>query len=219
MLAESAVLLAEEEPETVVIRTSLAEYDEETGKIRAEGESVIEWDRVKIICPFLEIDSQKGEAWSEGEIRILWDDYSVRATSVHYVSQENRAWLQKTEGGKTDIFFAADEVLLDFSASQIRLEKAPFLVIQEVELGGKEIVYFWEEQVWRASQINLTSEGWKGKANRAIYQEGNDYLELLEKVEVEKEGGVLQGEKMVMSLDGKKVRVEGEVEINLPLPQ
>jgi lipopolysaccharide transport protein LptA len=61
----------------------------------------------------------------------------------------------------------------------------------------------------------IAKEGWSGQSKSAYYQEGSNFIVLEGNATVEKDGNQLRGEKILIDVETGKVRVEGNVEINI----
>ncbi len=205
-------LFAQEE--TILITTPQAEYDAETGKIMAQV-STLTWQDVKVVCPFLEIDTQTQEAKSEGNIDISWGDFQVRARSLYYRGKENQLSFSGIEGANPEVSFSTGEARFDFDQGKIYFTSSPVLILQGWELRAQIIEYALEEEFWEAQIVTVEREGWQGRAQRAFYHEGDDFITLEGRAEVQGDGNLLRGEKMFVYLGSGRVKVEGNVEIEL----
>ncbi|HSV31403.1 MAG TPA: LptA/OstA family protein [Atribacteraceae bacterium] len=199
----------------VVIRTSLAEYDEETGLLSARGESTITWQDITMICPYLEVDTLKREAHSSGDIRVLWGGKTIVAEKLHFLGKENRATLEEVTGTGADMHLSAGLAAFDFTAEQVSLTGNPILRINDYEMRSDAIRYSFAAQYWEAAPVWLSRQDWEGRADRGMFREGSDSIELVGNARVEREGSLLQGEKITVFHATGRIRVEGDVEITI----
>ncbi len=203
-----------DEASKVVIRTSSAEYDEKTGKIVAEV-STLEWQGIRIVCPFLEVDTKTQEVKSEGEIRITWDDFTAQAKSLWYRRSENILTLSAITGGNTSSRFTSQTMDFDFTSNVIRLHGSPSLQLKDLTLRADEVQYLLAQKLWQAQGVEVTRGEWQGKARQARYSEKDRSVVLEEEARVWKGENVLRGQRILLGVDTGQVKVEGDVEINL----
>lgn len=213
-LSFSPSLLAQKAGETLLITTPQAEYDVETGKIVAQT-STFTWQDVKVVCPSLEIDTKTQEARSEGEIDISWSDFKARAHSLYYQGSGNILNVSEIEGSNPEMRFSTGEAHFDFNQQKLHLTSSPLLVLQGWEVRAQNIEYFLENKVWEAQVVRVEKEGWQGRAQRALYREGDDFITLEGEAEVQGDSNLLRGEKIFVYLESGRVKVEGNVEIEL----
>ncbi|HXL02633.1 MAG TPA: LptA/OstA family protein [Candidatus Atribacteria bacterium] len=209
----SPFLLAQEE-ETVLITTPQAEYNAETGKIVAQV-STFTWRDVKVVCPFLEIDTKTQEARSEGNINISWGDFQVQAQSLYYQGDKNRLDFSGIKGSNPEMNFSTGEAHFDFNQKKLYLTSSPLLILQGWELRAQGIEYSLEEKTWEAQVVRVEKEAWQGRAEKAFYREEDDFITLEGGAEAQGDGNLLRGEKILIYLDSGRVKVEGNVEIEL----
>ncbi|MCX6088916.1 MAG: hypothetical protein NTX88_00785 [Candidatus Atribacteria bacterium] len=199
----------------VTIKTSSAEYDEQSGTIRARGESTIQWKGVTMNCPFLEFDTVKQEAKSEGDIKITWEEKTVMAKSLLYIGKENQSRMDTVNGKGKDLYFQSKKMDFFFNTGKILLTGNPLLQLRGFQLLSQQIEYSLDVKKWQASAVSIQKEGWKGKADHALYQEGMDSIVLDGNAQVEKEGNLMKGKQILVNLTTGQVKVEGNVEINI----
>jgi len=210
----SLLLFAQEEEVVLTITTPQAEYDAETGKIVAQV-STFTWQDVKVVCPFLEIDTQTQEARSEGNISISWSDFQAQARALYYQGKENRLNFLGIEGSNPEMRFSTGEACFDFNQKRLCLTSSPLLVLQDWEVRAQNIEYSLEEKAWEAHIVRVEREDWQGRAEKALYREGDEFITLEGEAEVQGDSNLLRGEKIFVYLDSGRVRVEGNVEIKL----
>jgi len=209
----SSSLFAQEE-ERVLITTPQAEYDAETGKIVAQV-STFTWRDVKVVCPSLEIDTKTQEARSKGKIDISWSNFKVQAQSLYYQGSGNRLDVSGIEGSNPEMRFSTGEAHFDFNQKKLYLTSSPLLVLRGWEMRAQNIEYSLEEKVWEAQTVTINKEDWQGGAQKAFYREGDDFITLEGGAEVQGDKNLLRGEKIFIYLDSGRVKVEGNVEIEL----
>ena len=177
--------------------------------------STFTWREVKVICPFLEIDTQTQEARSEGKIDISWSNFQAQAQSLYYQGGENRLDFSGVEGSGSDMRFSTGEARFDFNQKKLYLISSPLLVLRGWEVRAQNIEYSLEEKVWEAQTVTINKEDWQGGAQKAFYREGDDFITLEGGAEVQGDKNLLRGEKIFIYLDSGRVKVEGNVEIEL----
>lgn len=207
--------LAGAQEEEVVIRTTMAEYDEETGRIFAQGESTITWQGITMVCPYLELDTIKQEATSSGEIVITWEGARVEARELFFSGEDNRAHLSGVDGVSDTHSFSAAEVVFDFTRERMVMTGNPLLELSEYTIRAQSIEHSFPARSWLASSVTLTRPGWEGSSERAFYREGDEVIELSGNARVRREESTLQGNKVLVFLETGRVRVEGDVEITI----
>lgn len=217
----AAVLLAlipawaEAVEDEVVIRTTMAEYDEETGRIYAQGESTITWQGVTMVCPYLELDTRTQEATSSGEIIITWEGARVEAQEMFFSGEKNQARLSRVRGVSDEYAFSAAEVDFDFTGERMVMKGDPLLELSEYTVRALSIEHSFPSKAWFASSVTLTRPGWEGRSSRAVFREGDDVIELSGDARIRREDSTLRGEKVLVFLETGRVRVEGDVEITI----
>ncbi|MEN3185724.1 MAG: LptA/OstA family protein [Atribacterota bacterium] len=208
--------LAEEKSQSpaVVIRTPSAEYDEKSGKITAQN-SIVEWQGIKVTCPFIEVDTKTQEVRSSGDIGITWEDFNAKAQSLFYRRADNVLTMDNVSGGNAELKFTAQKMNLDFVRGVIRFSEAPSFQTKDVVLRAQEVEYSLKGKAWWAKKVNLERGDWRGQAQKAHYSPLEQYVLLEGKAEVFKGENVLRGERIRLDLNTGQVRIEGDVEINI----
>jgi len=199
----------------VTLKTSSAEYDEKTGIIYAKGQSTIQWQGVTMICPYLEVDTLKQEAKSEGEIKVVWEDKTVFSQSLLFYGKDKKVVMTDIQGKGKDFSFQTKKLDFFLSPGKIILTGNPLLMVNNFQIRPQQIDYHLNEKKWLASSVVIAKEGWAGQAKSAYYQEGSDFIILEGNATVEKGGNQLRGEKILIDVNTGKVKVEGNVEINI----
>jgi len=199
----------------VTLKTSSAEYDEKTGIIYAKEQSTIQWEGVTMICPYLEVDTIKQEAKSEGEIKIIWEDKTVFSQSLHFFAKDKRVVMDDVQGKGKDFSFQTKKMDFLLTPGKIILTGSPLLLINNFQIRPQQINYSMNEKKWLASVVTILREGWTGQSKSAYYQEGSSFIVLEGDATVIKDGNQLRGEKILIDVNTGKVKVEGNVEINI----
>lgn len=198
----------------VVIRTPSAEYDEKSGKITAQN-STVEWQGIRVNCPFIEVDTKTQEARSNGDIGITWENFKAKAQSLFYRRADNTLTMDNVSGGNPELNFTAQKMYLDFVREVLRLSQNPSFQTKDFVVQAQEVEYSLKEKVWQAKKVNLEKGEWKGKAERAYYSPVAKSVLLEGQAEVIKGENVLRGERIRLDLGTGQVKVEGDVEINI----
>lgn len=208
--------LAEEKSQSpaVVIRTPLAEYDEKSGKITAQN-STVEWQGIRVSCPFIEVDTKTQEARSNGDIIITWENFKAKAQSLFYRRADNTLTMDNVSGGNPELSFTTQRMYLDFGREVLRLSQSPSFQTRDFVLQAQEVEYSLKEKVWQAKKVNLEKGEWKGRAERAYYSPMEKYVLLEGQAEVFKDENILRGGRIRLDLGTGQVKVEGDVEINI----
>ncbi|MCX7667304.1 MAG: LptA/OstA family protein [Atribacterota bacterium] len=208
--------MAEEKGQSpaVVIRTPSAEYDEKSGKITAQN-STVEWQGIRVTCPFIEVNTKAQEVRSNGDIGITWENFTARAQSLFYRRADNVLIMDNVSGGNAELHFTAQKMNLDFVQEVIRLSAAPYFQTKDLVLRAQEVEYSLKEKIWQARKVNLERGEWKGKAERAFYSSAEKYVILEGQAEVFRGENILRGERIRLDLGTGQVKVEGDVEINI----
>ncbi|QPM67196.1 LptA/OstA family protein [Atribacter laminatus] len=199
----------------VTLKTSSAEFDEKTGIIYAKGQSTIQWQGVTMICPYLEVDTVKQEAKSEGEIQVVWEDKTIFSQSLFFYGKEKKVVMTDIQGKGKDFSFQTKKMDFFLSPGKILLTGNPLLMINSFQIRPQQVDYSLNEKKWLASSVVIAKEGWSGQSKSATYQEGSNFIVLEGNATVEKDGNQLRGEKILIDVETGKVRVEGNVEINI----
>ena len=199
----------------VTLKTSSAEFDEKTGIIYAKGQSTIQWQGVTMICPYLEVDTVKQEAKSEGEIQVVWEDKTIFSQSLFFYGKEKKVVMTDIQGKGKDFSFQTKKMDFFLSPGKILLTGNPLLMINSFQIRPQQVDYSLNEKKWLASSVVIVKEGWSGQSKSAYYQEGSDFIVLEGNATVEKDGNQLRGEKILIDTETGKVKVEGNVEINI----
>ncbi|NLJ48513.1 MAG: hypothetical protein GX428_02855 [Candidatus Atribacteria bacterium] len=199
----------------VILKTSSAEYDEKTGIIYAKGQSTIQWQGVTMICPYLEVDTLKQEAKSEGEIKVVWEDKTIFSHSLFFYGKDKKVVMTDIQGKGKDFSFQTKKMDFFLSPGKIILSGSPLLMVNNFQIRPQQIDYSLNDKKWLASSVAIAKEGWTGQSKSAYYQEGSSFIVLEGNATVEKNGNQLRGEKILIDVDTGKVKVEGNVEINI----
>lgn len=199
----------------VTLKTSSAEFDEKTGIIYAKGQSTIQWQDVTMICPYLEVDTVKQEAKSEGEIQVVWEDKTIFSQALFFYGKDKRVVMTDIQGKGKDFSFQTKKMDFFLSPGKILLTGNPILIINSFQIRPQQVDYSLNEKKWLASSVVIVKEGWSGQSKSAYYQEGSDFIVLEGNATVEKDGNQLRGEKILIDTETGKVKVEGNVEINI----
>lgn len=199
----------------VTLKTSSAEFDEKTGIIYAKGQSTIQWQGVTMICPYLEVDTVKQEAKSEGEIQVVWEDKTIFSQALFFYGKDKRVVMTDIQGKGKDFSFQTKKMDFFLSPGKILLTGNPILMINSFQIRPQQVDYSLNEKKWLASSVVIVKEGWSGQSKSAYYQEGSDFIVLEGNATVEKDGNQLRGEKILIDTETGKVKVEGNVEINI----
>lgn len=199
----------------VTLKTSSAEFDEKTGIIYAKGQSTIQWQGVTMICPYLEVDTVKQEAKSEGEIQVVWEDKTIFSQALFFYGKDKKVVMTDIQGKGKDFSFQTKKMDFFLSPGKILLTGNPILMINSFQIRPQQVDYSLNEKKWLASSVVIVKEGWSGQSKSAYYQEGSDFIVLEGNATVEKDGNQLRGEKILIDTETGKVKVEGNVEINI----
>ena len=199
----------------VILKTSSAEYDEKTGIIYAKGQSTIQWDGITMICPYLEMDTLKQEAKSDGEIQAVWEDKTVQSRSLYFYGKDKKVIMTDIQGKGKDFSFQTKTIDFFLSPGKIVLTGNPILLVKDFQIKSQRIEYVINDKKWLASTVVIEKEGWSGQSNSGFYQEGSEFIVLEGNARVEKNGNLLRGEKILINALTGKVKVEGNVEINI----
>jgi len=216
LILSTGMAFAIEKPESeVTLKTSSAEFDETTGFIYAKGQSTIQWRGVTMTCPYLEVDTVKQEAKSDGEIKVTWEDKMVLSRSLFFVGKEKKVSMTDIQGKGKDFTFQTKAMDFLFSTGKIILTGDPVLRVKDFQIKPQRIEYTIDTKKWQATAVSIVKEGWLGQSNSAFYQEGTEFILLEGNARVEKNGNLLRGEKILINTLTGKVKVEGNVEINI----
>lgn len=217
LLVFQASLFGEEE-NILLVRTQEAEYDEKTGKIVAR-DAVLTWRNLEILCPSLEVDTRSQEVRTSGDIKAFWGDFETHMESLFYSRKTNTLLASLLSGKGKDLTFVTEKGLFDFEKGIAVFTGNPKLSVQGFEVALSQAEYLFEEKAWRGKGVVVAREGWRGRAKEARYVEGSNLLVLEGEAEIEREGNLLRGERISVTLDTLQVKVEGNVEIFLLPPR
>ena len=209
------VFAADQNSSDVTLKTSSAEYDEKTGIIYAKGQSTIQWKGITMICPYLQVDTLKQEAKSDGDIQVIWEDKKISSKSLYFYGKDRKIIMTDIQGKGKDFSFQTKKMDFLFTPGKIVLTGEPLLTVNSFQIKPQQVDYSINEKRWLASSVVITKEGWFGQSKSAYYQEGSEFIVLEGNAQVEKGGNQLRGEKIFINVESGKVRVEGNVEINI----
>ena len=168
-----------------------------------------------MICPYLEVDTVKQEAKSEGEIQVVWEDKTIFSQALFFYGKDKRVVMTDIQGKGKDFSFQTKKMDFFLSPGKILLTGNPILIINSFQIRPQQVDYSLNEKKWLASSVVIVKEGWSGQSKSAYYQEGSDFIVLEGNATVEKDGNQLRGEKILIDTETGKVKVEGNVEINI----